>query len=571
MIDTTASGMEIRSALDGHVVASVPGPLAWFTIASDGSYVATGTNSALTVYSTTTGSVLQTLQGNYSTAAVFAAPAQVQIAMGPAGANVIQTLNVSSGATTNGAAFSGTFQVWFGDGSHFLTSLGNAVWTYTAGSTQADITQVSQVGSLGGWGQYFWNYNFGDVGTPLYQVGSSTSAAATLGIPYVPSGPTIGEFSVIPSSNLFDKVTVVDLSGSTIATTSYVPKTAHPPSLAAYGTTSATSWLIGDDWGVILDGSNAPTSQEWQGGVTSAPARFLTQGSALTMAGGTTYFAVATAAGQTFVYDSSSFALVTTINQTSSGFVASRDGTVLVAMGDFTNPERGLGLLQSSEEPLNVYSLPTGTVVETLDYVYGGIPTPATGIALSGSGTVLALNSDSRNTQCGWDTTMIGASTPIYCAPSGSQIAGVLLSPDGTLNTATSGTAGTPYTTSIFKNGALSTAVPGLSVGWLDNGRLLAQIYTPSYTSSAIYDPSGNVLATPPLPQLHSVADLPWILPTGNTDTFYSPGLNQILSLTTGLPTWASGEPSTGVSAVTGSNVVFVSGSLVLAQPYPAM
>jgi hypothetical protein len=147
----------------------------------------------------------------------------------------------------------------------------------------------------------------------------------------------------------------------------------------------------------------------------------------------------------------------------------------------------------------------------------------------------------------------------------------VRLSPDGTLVAVASysleNDSGTqPMSASIYQNGTLLTSLSGWPVGWLDNGRLLINDYATGgsgydYQGAKIYGPTGTLLATPPIPELRSIQVV-------TSDLVYVPSLNQILSLSTGARTWASGDPSSGVGAVAGSEVVFVSGSLVLTQPH---
>jgi hypothetical protein len=44
--------------------------------------------------------------------------------------------------------------------------------------------------------------------------------------------------------------------------------------------------------------------------------------------------------------------------------------------------------------------------------------------------------------------------------------------------------------------------------------------------------------------------------------------MNTIYSVTTSAPIWVSGNSSTGLGDASGSQVVFTSGTLVLAQPH---
>src|SRR5258708_17719578 len=79
----TAGALELCAASDGHVVATLPGAISWWKLASDGSYVATGSPTALQTWSPS-GQLLYSLSGNYSMAVAYAAPGQIQMALGPA-------------------------------------------------------------------------------------------------------------------------------------------------------------------------------------------------------------------------------------------------------------------------------------------------------------------------------------------------------------------------------------------------------------------------------------------------------------------------------------------------------
>lgn len=142
----------------------------------------------------------------------------------------------------------------------------------------------------------------------------------------------------------------------------------------------------------------------------------------------------------------------------------------------------------------------------------------------------------------------------------------IRLSSDGT-KVAVSNSKSTASATNLYNRGTLVTAVPGWAVGWLDDSRILVNSYTLTHTSpvtysgSTIYSSSGSKLGAPPLPELQSLQIV-------SADSVYDPGSNAIYSTTTGMATWTSASPSTGVGAVAGSNVVFASGSQVLVQPY---
>jgi hypothetical protein len=161
------------------VLGSVTTAANWFALASDGSYVVTGNSSAVTVWSPTSGQSIFSHSGNYSAAAVYAAPGAVQIALGAAGASVIETLAVPGGTSTVSAPFQGEFNTWFTDGAQFLTAQGTTVWTYLSAAVEQDITSVSS-GASGGEGTWFWSVaSSGVTVITVYAVGNSAAPTAS--------------------------------------------------------------------------------------------------------------------------------------------------------------------------------------------------------------------------------------------------------------------------------------------------------------------------------------------------------------------------------------------------------
>ena len=132
--------------------------------------------------------------------------------------------------------------------------------------------------------------------------------------------------------------------------------------------------------------------------------------------------------------------------------------------------------------------------------------------------------------------------------------------------------------TNIYKNGTLVTAVPGSGAGWIDNNRLLVNMYVqgcnictePEPAGTAIFDASGNKVGATPLLTIGPFQVLP-----ADTNSLYDTSTNTIVSLLTGTTTWATASlaasrtfPRAQSGGVTGSQVVFAAGNLVLAQPY---
>jgi hypothetical protein len=254
MVDLNSAGLEVHSATDGSVISTISEPLSvnWYRLANDGSYIAAGSPTALTIWSTT-GQVLVSRAGNYEFGTnAFATPGQILIANGPAGANVIETVSVASGASSVSPAFQASFNIWFLDGQRFFTNIGNTVWIYSNAAVQQDFTSLSTVAGLTGVGNWFWAT---DGNLNIFQVGASASPAfTTLGGLIFPSGDTIGVISLSGNHLL----TVIDLSGATPTSATYTVPTEPADDPAMYAAQSPTEWMLGYGNGVIVD---ATTSQ----------------------------------------------------------------------------------------------------------------------------------------------------------------------------------------------------------------------------------------------------------------------------------------------------------------------
>jgi hypothetical protein len=574
-IDSSSSGIEVRSAVSGQLLTTIPGQFSWSELASDGSYIATGTTEALTVWSTA-GTALLTFAGDYSKAIAFSAPGQVQVALGPAGPSVTQTILLPSGSSSVSPTFQGAFTAWFLDGNGFLTRYGNTIWVYSSAAVQQNVVTVTAQGPAGGEGRFFWILSEGSL--DIYQVGGSASPVVTTTAYYaVPSGMTLGVFGVNEN-----QLVVIDLSGATPVSTNYTlpPAVSYP---TAYAATSASSWVVGDENGITVDGASL-----------GAQPRYLALGHAI-IAAGTNYFSVATASGEILYFDSKTDAMLGTVDlqSPSPGTVptqlsTSTDGTVLaVAVG--ATPFQGYPLPATN---VDVYSLPSGTLVNT----FSGVDTlPGGGfsfdMSLSGSGNVIAWTAYESSSACPAQAIAVTGGTPIWCAPTAVPTGPttVQLSPDGTLLAISAGPALSGTTTSIFPISAPTSAVTvsGWVVGWLDNARLLAEQFatltTPpsgpgggqsylAYEGADIFSSSGANLGSAPIPQIQNFQVV-------SGDSIYSPQTNTIVSLTTGAPSWISGDaycygcdiiayPAVTTGAITGSQVIFALGHLVLSQPY---
>lgn len=545
------TGFELRSATDGHLISTIPFAVSSWNIATDGSYFSAQGASGLSAWSPS-GTVLFSRTGDYSKALAYASPTELLVAAGALGANVIETINVASTTSTPSPAFSGNFTAWFQDGARFVAAVNNnTVLIYSKAAVQQEALSVSGVTSLaGGISNWFWvpRNDFVDI----YAVGGTTAPVASFAAigGVIPSATTLGLTGV-------GSISVVDFSGATPTKTDFALPIAQANVFAA---SSATNWLTGNAYGVVLDGASLP-----------ATPRYFGYGQAWSIKGSASLFAISTASGRILYFDSATKQLQGTIQDFSAQLQMSADGTVLAAQGDSFAGQSAL------DQSLRVFSLPSGNVLADWPYVYATPPVPLD-ISLSGSGTVLGQVLEGSTGTDMRQVSGISPSSAVIWSDSGvgqQKFDQIRLSPDGTLIAPATGPFGDKTSgANIIKNGTLVTAVLGWPLGWLDNNRLIvntydrtnAQLGVNPYQGAVIYDATGKQLATSAIPELHEIQPL-------TADTIYSPELNTIYSVSSGAAIWSSGYNPTlvggdngrGVGAVAGGYVVFETGPRILA------
>jgi hypothetical protein len=546
-----ANGFEIHATSDGHLIAAIQAPAkgSWWKLATDGSYICSGSSNGLSVWSPT-GQLLFTRPGNYysipnitPSANVYAAPGQILIASGPSGQNVIETVLATDGTSSVGPAFSGNFNSWFLDGQRFLTNTGTTVRVYSAGSVQQSIVSLPTIEQLAGEGNWFWTYQT-SIGGPLniYAVGANTPSASyalNVGTFVVPSGNTLG---ILPYGS--PSASVVDLSGSTPVKNDYTVPIAYE---SAYAATSSSQWLVGNQHGVLIDAS------------TPATPRYFGTGQVWSMAGSTNLVAIATANGAISYYSpsSSSTTPVGTISFSSSKIALSSDGTILAAMANANDYQ------YESDRTLKIFSLPSGNLIYSIPFqLQSGTNNPFLfDFSLSGSGTATGLITETLTPATITRQVAPTLGGAVTWSDNGSS-EGINLSPDGTHIAVATGNQGP---TNIYNNGMLANAVTGFPIGWIDNSQLLVNNYSyknPSdsaktYSSASIFDATGTLTSTPTLPELLTIQPV-------NSSSLYSPGLNTIFALPSGNTLYSSSTPVTGPAALVGANVVFTSGTRIV-------
>ena len=572
---STAQGLQVYSVTDGTLKATIPAS-SWYQLASDGSYIATGSATALTVW-TPNGQQQFSRAGDYHNASAFAAPGQVQLALGAAGQNVIETVLVPSGTSSVSPAFSGTFYKWFTDGHRFFSNQGNTVWVYSNAGLQQSLVSLPTISQLGGMGNWVWIMTSVATGTAIdytlqiYTVGSS-SPAKTFDLGsldnVMSSGTTLGIWSAGPA-----RISIVDLSGNSPAKADFSIEPLVMP--VAYAATSTTQWIIGNTNGAILDGPSVSTHP-----------RYFGYGQATSISAGGSSVAIATASGQTVIYDLA--------KGTRTGIIVFPAGKVAFSADGSTLAAAPLDLPWAqyvSDRTLNFYSIPSLTLLNSIpgQCCVNHVPYVAD-FTFSGSGTTvgeLLLTSippsDPLNSSTYTLSDQISGPTGSPATTLGANGRVPLLSPDGTLAAVASidGSSNT-QTTNIFKNGQLVSAVDGMAVGWLDNNILLAQKFTLDknnnlqLSSTTIDSAAGatvSTLSATALPILllpATVAPTQQLPQFPSSSTVYDANTNAIYSLIDGTVVWQgpASHPPGMVGAVSGSTVVYSLEHEIQMAPY---
>ncbi len=540
------SVVELRDASDGHVLTTISAAEGWWKLASDGSYLATGDATSASAW-TRTGASLFSLPGNYASGQAFAAPAELRIAAGAAGVNQLEVIAVPSGTSTT-SAYSGTFHSWFDDGGHFFTNVSNTVWVYDAAGVQRDLQTFTSIAKLGGSGRWFWIAPSNSL--YMYEVGPGATPDATFAVApldaIVPSGNTLAILRFhVPD------LSIIDLSGTT---PTKVDRTAPLIANTAYATGAGGEWLLGTDLGVLSANDGTPGNT-----------RYFGYGAAMSIAANSQRIAVATARGDILYFDGATRQLEGTIDFASSKVSLSADGTVLAAMAtDYY-------LQYLTDRTLRVFSLPTETVIRNEPYQFNVDPW-LRDFSLSESGTVLGrVMETSGNNRVVYP---VNGGPIIWqerlTLPISERVPPIYLSPDGRSIAVSNGVTATAAT-NIIRDGVLIGAVSGVAAGWIDNNRLLANIYTGGgpalrYSHSVIADGTGQQLRTLTLANMSRMQ-------TVDTDRIYSPELNTIFSLSDGQKLWESANPvpwpaSLRQGGITATHVIFASGAEVRSEPY---
>ncbi len=475
-------------------------------LAIDGSYVWTASSSALTALSTI-GTVLASQPEDYSTSIIEGSPGSVRVAMGPAGAQVIQAVPTNGAASTNSPPFTGIFANWFVDGTKFLTTLDNNVYVYAADVTQLEFLPVSTLGILGGDGQYLWNDQTKTIQgvVDVYAIGGSSEPIKT----YSPGFEAVvvgsgHELALVATGQMFvadaplpgaPMLTVADLEASPLTDTTV---TLPFLNVGAFASDENGFWVVGTGAGAVL--SNGTLSAPQQAGTLGC-------GGVSGMTG--------SQAGRVALGTAGAGVLILDLPSATASHIDLVSGNGPPNLDEFAPGPNNQGLALSSDgRTLAASASSLTTTADRSLYIFHG---PAWTVAESfphddTNQDILELFSMSLNAstlaqtsglfQNRWEyaisVTDITGSVPIFSESSASASV-PLPSPDGTRSVVSDG-----QTTRFYAGATAIGAVGGTAAGWIDDNRVLIAdtgfAIQPNPVTPGIYDAQGNLLATPALP-----------------------------------------------------------------------
>jgi hypothetical protein len=567
---TQQSGIYVHAVSDGSLQASINvGTNTKFGLATDGSYVWAVSTTALTTWSPT---AMQqaTHPGDYSRASLFAGPNGILVGAGPAGANVIETVSPTTGASTTGPSFSGTFDTWFLDGAHFISTASSIIHVYTASAQLVETLGLSSPSQLGGNADYF--YNSGST-LDVYALGGGPQPVAS----YTPrqggllfSGDYVADIGQDSNTG-----TIVHLTSAKITT---APFTLPYRLVTAFAADASGLWAVGNEAGAIhYEGSlQSPT----QAGNLGCGAANLLGGSA---AG---YAAVATGAGDVLLINVVTGTVEHHLALPATGLQMSADGRTLAVWFSSWNPPFSETFTASSND-LDVIDVPGGMVTGTFSYGPSNVTGKPTllraSMSLGGTRLGRVLQASSAQGVLTPIERLITDRTGVTVVVDDSRMLDFLppvlapqFSPSGDYAALSDADSNALPSTRIYAKGMPVTTVNGLAVGWVDENQLLVSEWVPTqwngtmYSQSKIYDHDGNLVASPTLPQIDAFEAI-------SSTRIFSRSDATIYDLPTGAVVKKTGLPGKGAGgpyAVTfGSTLVgpyilsFVNRSLV-ATPY---
>lgn len=546
-ITTSATSAEVRSATNGQLTATLTLPTGPLHVGPGGAYVWSAGTTALRAW-TPAGAMVVDVAGDYSQAKVAAVSGELRVALGPAGAGVIERITVGTSARTT-TPFTASFAAWFDDGERFLAHTGDTVFVDALDGTQLQVIQFPTGAwmTAGGWGNYFW---VAPVVGAIYKIGTSTPVSPI---------PLIADATGDVSGHLVVNGSAAVMLVLTDSTVSELAPSFSPGTATQFGASPEGHWALGTSNGLVYDSRSA------------LPRPSMSCGNMLSISGAPTGDAAMSVSTRQIVVaqlgpagpSSTPYRLNVTEADDVASVELSFDGTLLATSA--AHAEYGGGFTQ-----LHLRALPTGTTVASWAAVQG---IGYSRLRIAGGGGLVSFIQDNAGVRSAAIVRTLDPPAQVYRTPAiGSFDPGEipLLAPGGQVF-AMGGTNSSPSTTRLFtRAGTLVTTVAGRGIVWMDDNRLLT-IDAPGAPQGHLYDALGNPLGNVALPQMGNVNVV-------GTDELYSTAQNSIYALPTGNVVWTGSFPaslggqladtSARLGTVAGGYVLYLSGHEVIAERY---
>ncbi|WP_437802715.1 hypothetical protein [Sorangium sp. So ce693] len=482
---------ELRSAIDGSVLASVTTEYDQAGLASDGSYAWTRRQSTSTITLWSNAGVERWSAAVSHHGDVYAAPDALRIAPAPLGPlhNSVAVLPADGSPPTVTPELSGTFHSWFQDGERFLTTVGTTVRVYSKAAIQEGIVNLPSLKQLAGTRDYLWMLADNRADSPLmvYRVGGGAVPVAEYpdraDYRYT-FAPTERALALLHTQS--SRLDIIDLDGPEVTLTEHAPPLIQ-------------NTRVDIDKDLRLAVSNAYGAISYKGTLTDPEGSGLLGCGALHSVAGSPsgHVALATGSGRTLLYDTAALDAgpSAVVPFHSNKVLLSADGSLLAARAAF-DP-------LVTDKSLRLFSLPDGAQLASLSR---GQVIQDFSMSFDGSTVGCTYRLDEHRTErvvSDW-----AGSAPLF-QDTGHRPA-PLVSPDGHhfVVTDSAPSEGCGFT-QFYDDGALVNVVPGCAIGWLDDTHVLVQSYIRNFESSrwtcqasAIYDELGNPVDAPPLPRI---------------------------------------------------------------------
>lgn len=554
----------VRSMSDGSLL-SMLALTSHGGVATDGSYLWTATDTELSIWSPD-GTRRADVSGDYTGAAIHAAPTELRVARGPAGLDLVERIDASTGAATSGAAMNGEFLSWFRDGEHVITRQGSTIWLYDPSGTQVGIYALPTTQGLQGYGEYFWTFESSTPGYPLtlYRVDGGGTALETRNLDVATEVIySRGRIGLLHQGTDLD---IIELTPGTLTNTSFTLTSSNNERFAA----DDVGWVVASrDLKITAHGTIASPSAEALLGYGMLASVDGTAGGRV---------ALATTSDQILLVDVATGTIERVVELGSDQVELSADGSRLAAA---TGDDDGRAF---PDRTLYVYATADGSELANWISMFDGGSAPhLRTFSFSPDGALMARVFGSFSAGS-WSYGR--AVTDLINAPVLEDMDAFerpVFSPDGTYFALSRTTPGsTIATTNVYMGDTLVTAVEGTAIGWVGS-ELVTQRTVPSGSSDiTTYTMRYSVDGT----MLGEVEVMPWLasrdpLRTGfgrralypiSATEVYAPGTHAIYEWPSGNErAWPDRVETTSFpnfAAVSGGRVVHPAFHEVLAVPH---